>query len=252
MAINSVNLIGKDALDDFPEIWVSYFERRDSKTRNKIVEYYAPLARSLSAHYFKSRIGGQASYDDYYHNAIVGLIQAIEKYQPRKGAKFTTYASYRIKGQILNSLSQISEKNSQISYVTKRKKDLLQSLAQNETNKNEATTNIEDITDFTLNLTYSFLISESLTNESSEPLEELNVYNDFELHDIIRMIRKLLDVIPLKQKTVLEYYYYYELDYLEIAEIIGVTKGRVSQLHKEAIESLRNLYKKSLEVNELF
>ena len=119
-----INVSGKDLLDDFPEVWQHYFDKRDSETRNKIVEYYMPLAKSLAAHYFKSRVGGQADYNDYLHHAVVGLIQAIEKYKPNQGAKFTTYASYRIKGQILNSISDLSEKNAQISYVAKRKREL--------------------------------------------------------------------------------------------------------------------------------
>jgi len=242
----------KDLLDEFPEIWEQYFNKRDSVTRNKIVEYYMPLANSLSAHYFKSRIGGQADYNDYYHNAVVGLIQAIEKYKPNKLAKFSTYASYRIKGQILNSIPSLSEKNSHITYIVKRKKELLNSLAQFDEEEGTFRTELEDITNFTLNVTYSLLISECITNEKFEEKDEISAYTHFEIQDVITTIRKLLDLLPHKQKLILEYYYYYELNYLEIADIIGVTKGRVSQIHKESIEGLRALYKESLALNQLF
>lgn len=246
-----VNFTGKDILDEFPELWSSYFGQPDSFIRNKLVEHYMPLAKSLAAHYFKSRVGGQADYNDYLHHAVIGLIQAIEKYKPNHNAKFTTYASYRIKGQILNSLTDFSEKNSQIFYAAKRKKELLNSLASMDADDKTIKSELNEITSFTLNLTYSLFISDSLNNDEQEQTQDLNAYTNYEIQDIVRTIKKLLELVPHKQKLVLEYYYYYELNYSDIADILGITKGRVSQLHMEAIHSLKSLYKDSLELNNL-
>lgn len=246
--------MGSISLDNFSNdeigLWRDYFSSNSEKYRNQLIDRYMFLADKIAAYYFKRRIGGNVEYSDYQHLAVIGLIQAIENYRVHYGAKFETYASFRIKGSILNSIKYFSEKDSYIDHNKKRKQELADSVCDlSDDNENI----FQKIINATLALTYSELLDQTYVYQDQHEVTEktYDTYTHCELDDIKRLLHNLLEHLPDDEQVITRYYYYYELSFSQIAEIMGITKGRVSQIHKNAMNSIRELYIKSQNFSQL-
>ena len=100
-------------LDEEAALWRSYIADRDPLLRAKLIERYLPTAQKLAA-YAYSRRGPQApEFADYLQWARLGMIEAFDRYDPKREASFVTFAGYRIRGAILNGLERATEQAAQ-------------------------------------------------------------------------------------------------------------------------------------------
>lgn len=240
-----------ECVEDIQALWREYHAKRSDSLRNALVTKYMHLANKIAGFYYSKRIGGQTDFQDYQNLAVIGLIHAIEKYQPRADAKFETFASYRIKGNILNALRYFSEKNAYLSREQARARELVESLIDIDASPSESGL-FDKILDATLNLSYSALLDGSIHQEVEESvLNPFDGYHHCEIGELKRIIKDILSNLPKKQQLVIRYYYYYELSFVEIAQLIGVTKGRVSQIHRDAVENVRNFYNTVVDIERM-
>lgn len=236
---------------DAQALWQEYLAERSDSLRNELVARYMPLVNRIAGFYYSKRVGGHTDFQDYQNLAVIGLIHAIEKYQPRADVKFETFASYRIKGNILNSLRFFSEKNAYLSREQVRNRELVESLTDIDEKPGEDSL-FNKILDATLNLTYSALLT-GIENQAEEEfmLNPVDGYHHCEIGDLKRVISDILSNLPKKQQLVVRYYYFHELSFVEIASLIGVSKGRISQIHREAVENVRNFYNTVVDIERM-
>jgi RNA polymerase sigma factor for flagellar operon FliA len=95
-------------------LWAALIDRRDVASRNRVVEYYLPLCRTIAATLYGKRGGLEVDFLDYMQFATLGLIEAVERFDPSLGFAFTTFATPRIRGAVLNNLEPLSEHYTQI------------------------------------------------------------------------------------------------------------------------------------------
>ncbi len=152
---------------------------------------------------------------DYFQFGIEGLSEAIDRFDPNYGTKFETYAIQRIRGKILDELRKIQIK--------------------------PRTTNSEgEITyaNVSLNSSYDnedgYMLSEVISNNDELPDEILNKNEAKEL--LINAIQELEE----RDRLVLTLYYFENLNYKEIAEVLSITVSRVSQIHTKIIKDLKD------------
>ncbi|SRR5690606_27885250 len=154
---------------------------------------------------------------DYFQFGIEGLSEAIERFDPDYGTKFETYAIQRIRGKIIDELRKIQIKP--------------RVLAGNQE---------DEIVYSNVSLNHSFddeegyLLSETIASDAETPviITEKNELKD----DLLRAIKNL----PERDRLIITLYYYEELGYKEIAEVLNITVSRVSQVHSKIIASLKN------------
>lgn len=194
--------------------------------------------------------------DDMTSAALEGLIGAANKYDSSKGAQFKTFAEYRIRGAIYDEMRKLDwfsrtmrEKQSRLSQTMLRlERQLGRSPDEEEMAKamdmslDEYHNLLDQVSHLgcvslheTLDHTAegrSFLDSLEDTNATS-PLESL------EAQEITYLIADVLEELSEKERLVIALYYYEELTQKEIAEVISVSEGRVSQLHSQALLKLR-------------
>lgn len=234
------------------------FKKRgiDSKLRDQLIMDYAPLIRFV-AQRISARLPSNIDTDDLISAGVIGLMDAIEKYDPGRDNKFKTYAEFRIRGAILDELRSqdwvprsVRDKAKRIdrTYAALEQK-LGRSVSDSEIS-DEMGMALDDYYDMVAKVKAVSLLSvDELTTANHhdrrsllESLESATAKNPF-LHLKSKNIRSLLmttiEELPEKQKLVLSLYYYEELNLKEIGKILDVTESRVSQLHTQAIERLR-------------
>jgi RNA polymerase sigma factor for flagellar operon FliA len=200
--------------------------------------------------------------DDLVHAGIVGLIDALKKYDPAKNVQFRSYAQFRIRGAILDGLRELDWSPREL----RRKARSIEDAAQRLANKlGRAATEQEIAEELGMKLhDYQLLLGElrgleigsiQAVQSDDAPEEELSTYipadpqdDPFVLCLRSQMQEKISEAItdlPERERQVLALYYYEELTMKEIGEVMGVVESRVSQLHTSAVIRLRAKMKNS-------
>lgn len=234
---------------DNEKLWELYGDRQNESSREQLIVQYMPYAEQIARHLFSKRIYDDVEYEEYVQMAMTGLLESIDRYKPDSIASFKTFSCKRIKGAIYNGLNKLTEKREQNSYIYRKSKERLKSLNE-QSNDTDLFTSVSDLT---INIAIGFLLEESgMYLDSDRSAMEDRSYDIMVLDSLKRDILRMLDELPDVERKIIEYHYYCDSDFQEIADIIGLTKGRISQLHKNAIDEIRALLIKNCNYDQVF
>ncbi len=236
----------------------------DAKTKDEIIVEYAPLIKYIAMK-IASRLPANIELDDLISCGVIGLMDAIDKFDPTRDNKFKTYAEFRIRGSILDELRaqdwvprSVREKAKMIERAYSKLEGELGRPATDEEmcaelnlsqeeyfsllNKAKSVSllNIDDSSSFNRG-DKKLLMGLLEHRRSSNPFAAVNYKRAQEI------IKNGIKSLPEKQRLVLSLYYYEDLNLKEIGQVLDVTESRVSQLHTQAILKLRVRLKSSFE-----
>lgn len=231
--------------------------------RNQVIMDYAPLIKYI-AQKIAARLPSNIDLDDLFSAGVIGLMDAIDKYDPGRDNKFKTYAEFRIRGAILDELRNQDWVPRSVRETNKREERaryvLEQKFGRPPTDKEVAAhleISLEEFHEKSGRTRVSMLSLEELGGVHSgekksllECLENPNAKNPFTMlkaKGVRDIILKTVDELPEKQKLVLSLYYYEDLNLKEIGRILDVTESRVSQLHTQAVQKMRAKLKNLLQ-----
>ena len=234
-----------------------------SPSREELILEYVPLVKYL-AQRVMAKLPHHIELDDLINAGVIGLIDALEKYDPSKRIKFRTYAEFRIKGAIFDELRSQDllprswrQKLKELEDVYGRLEQRLGRTPTEEEIAREMNISLEEFyQDLDEVRSINFLSVDGLIDATQEekgrlmdlladdgekdPLELLG------LSELREAVAEAIDELPERQRLVLTLYYYEELTMKEIAHVLGVTESRVSQIHTQAIIGLRAKLKRRL------
>ena len=235
----------------------------DGKLRDQLIMDYAPLIRFV-AQRIAARLPSNIDIDDLISAGVIGLMDAIEKYDPSRDNKFKTYAEFRIRGAILDELrSQDWVPRS----VRDKAKKIERAYAELEQKFGRAVTDQEVSKALGIGIDEYYEMSSKVKSVTLLSIDELSGPNQQERKSLLdcleninsknpfaqlkskglkNVLVKSIEELPEKQKLVLSLYYYEDLNLKEIGRILEVTESRVSQLHTQAVEKLRARLKDQL------
>jgi len=232
---------------------------RNRKQRQKEVALsrYAPLVKyvvdRLALHLPKS-----VERDDLVSAAIIGLFDALEKYDASKGTKFETYAIWRIRGAILDELRSLDWASRSIRRKARNVEEVARELGQ----KLGRAATEEEVAD-ALNLspvelsrlldevhgTALLSLSKSVSSDEEQDyiqLEDIvddpahkDALDQIETEEAREVLLETIDGLPEQQRLVVALYYYEEMTLKEIGEALHISESRVSQIHTRAVKTLK-------------
>ena len=225
--------------------WAQFVRERDVATRNRLIERYLPLCRTVAATLYARRGGLELEFLDYMQFATLGLIEAIERFDPALGNTFPTYATPRIRGSILNSLEPMSERYTQISLRKRIEKEWIESLNPPEQGGRRKKRDLRaTLAELTVGLALSQLLEGSgmLASIDGENSYQQEFYANQEQRQLTESLAKLVRALPEQERRVVQSHYYHGLDFTEIAGLLELSKGRISQIHRQALQLIREAY----------
>jgi RNA polymerase sigma factor for flagellar operon FliA len=230
-----------------------------AEVREQLILEHLPQVR-LIARRIHERLPVSVSLDDLISTGVIGLISAIDRYDPSHEVKLKTYAEYKIRGAILDSLRGLDWAPRQ----QRRRAKLIESaIAVLEQDLQRAPLEDEIATQLQLSVhEYQVWLSDargltlgSLENSGGEEegkdllryiadTEEDWPSNLYERAELVRILAETIERMPHIEKTVLSLYYYEEMTLREIAKIVDLHESRISQLKSQAILRLRSFMTK--------
>jgi RNA polymerase sigma factor for flagellar operon FliA len=231
-------------------LWERYFAEKTVELKNELVMHYIGQVKSIVLRMVPT-YKGYSSYDDMLSCGILGLMDAIEKYDASKKVKFEYYAAMRIKGEIIDNIRKQDWAPSSL----RRKIKTISNACSELESRNHRTPTDEEIAEHlgvdeeeiqkTLEKSHMFniLYFEEMTQddhlwESVDPGESME--EKLEGSEIVKILGNFIESLSEKERQVITLYYYEEMTLKEIARILGVSESRASQIHSKAILMLRS------------
>ncbi|MCX7977758.1 MAG: FliA/WhiG family RNA polymerase sigma factor [Bdellovibrionaceae bacterium] len=241
--------------------------RLTQEQKNQLIEEYAPLIKFI-AQKISFRLPASIELDDLISAGVIGLMDAIDKYDPTRDNKFKTYAEFRIRGAILDELRSqdwvprsVRDKSKQLDKMIVQ---LEQELGRQPTDEEVASSlniSVEEYHALLNQIKPVSLLSideASFSNTDKKSILNLlegsrlaNPLNQLNLKAVKDIIAKAIEELPERQRLVLSLYYFEDLNLKEIGQVLRVTESRVSQLHAQAVQRLRLKLVSTLESEEI-
>jgi RNA polymerase sigma factor for flagellar operon FliA len=221
--------------------------------RQDMVTEYAPLVRRMANH-LAARLPSSVQLDDLVQAGLIGLMDAAGRYEQDAGTRFETFATQRIRGAMLDELRQndwlprsqrraLKQIETALSKLEQRlgrapsesevAREMGMPLAEyQEMLQNARGYQLLHLDDFSAGGGSDFLDS-NCPDERENPLEQLRSER------FRAALKQAIDVLPEREKLLMGLYYEQEMNFREIAVILGVTESRVCQLHSQAVIRLR-------------
>lgn len=224
-------------------LWDDWTIRRDESARQRLVTHYGGFARILAARAFSNRFSLELEFDDYLQFAMLGLLEAVDRFDPARGVPFEAYASRRINGAVLSGVETLSEKQAQISARSQARKDRARSLARDGApDAGPPADPLQRLADIAVGLALGVMLEGATVYVNGDPSDSAGTpYDRVEIAELRARLRRLVDQLPEQERRVLHHHYYQQVPFDEIAREAGLTKGRISQIHHAALRRLRQL-----------
>src|SRR5213596_1925831 len=244
---------------DMKDVWSNYKKTGDEKARERLVLAYSPLVKFVAGR-MSSGLPAHIEEADLISYGLLGLIGAIERFEPEREIKFETFAVARIKGSIIDELRSLDWVPRSVR-AKAREIERMNAKLEHELHRAPTDAEMAEALDMTMDDFQASLTR--ISNSSVVALDELWTLSDasgdqVSLLDTIQdpdavdpasamdateMKDRLADAIarlPEREKLVVALYYYENLTLREIGEVLGVTESRVSQLHTKAVLRLKS------------
>ena len=235
--------------------------------KDSLIVEYAPVVKMI-AQKIASRLPPSIQIDDLISAGVLGLMDALEKWDPNRETKLKTYAEFRIRGAILDELRaqdwvprSIRDKSKLVERTIKRLEVELNRMPTDEEIAFNLNMPLEEFQGIMLEIRPVSVLSidEAALNDSEKKsllnlLEAAKVNSPlFQLNfkTVKKTMAQAIEELPEKMRFILSLYYYEDLNFREIGEIMEVTESRVSQLHAAAVLRLRTRISSHLEINDL-
>jgi RNA polymerase sigma factor for flagellar operon FliA len=248
------------------EIWAEYTKTRSKKIRDALIGNYVYLVRYVAGKMSMS-VPPSVEIDDLVSSGVVGLMDAIEKYDPGRDTKFETYAVSRIRGAIVDDLRSLDW----VPRSVRRKARLLEDAysflegelhrpASDEEISNRLNISMDDLRAITEEVASAGLLSldDFVGNQDGERTTRVvdlvcskngdSPSSSIEVEEMREVLAKSIINLPEKERTVLALYYYEDMTLKEIGRTLGVSESRVSQIHTKAMLRLKGRLKTVREV----
>ena len=219
-------------------LWSTWRERGDMAAREELVALHLGFARIMAGKLYARRATDEIEFDEYLQMASVGLLESVDRYDPQFGASFRTYASHRIQGAILSGIEASTERQRQLALKRRVRKERLELLGrQGEESGQEET--FSRLADIAVGLAIGFMLDDLGMYQSGEGIYGDNAYAAEEMRQLESRLDKLVRELPERESKVIRQHYFQQVPFDEIAASMGLTKGRISQIHLRALTMLK-------------
>jgi RNA polymerase sigma factor for flagellar operon FliA len=224
-------------------LWKEYQQTGDANLRNRLVMQYAPLVKYVAGR-MRTRLPDTVDQDDLVSDGVLGLMDAVERFDPSRGLTFQTFAVPRIRGAIIDGMRAMD-------FVPRSVRDKLRTVQKAQVALEERLGRSPEVEEIAAEAGMPIQQVRDLTKQASGNHANLD---DFDLADELAsatdigveqgddnaLLMRVVQELAERDQIVIALYYFEGLTLAEIGAVLGVTESRVSQLHSRATATLRN------------
>jgi RNA polymerase sigma factor FliA len=236
---------------EWPEalLWQRLSEHCDAAARDELIGRHRPFARIVAATYYSRRIDDDISFDDYHQWALVAMIESVDRFDAMRGVQFKTFASRRMHGCILDGIESSSEKQRQIAMRRRLREERVAielKAAQDAAAGGTGGGGVDDIfrmlAEVGIGLALGLMLEDSgMITPAPDAVAPDQAYAHAEQRQLTASIQRAVGALSEQEQAVIRCHYGEDQLFSDIAQKMGLTKGRISQVHRQALGKLRRL-----------
>jgi RNA polymerase sigma factor FliA len=212
-------------------LWCSWRSTGDESAREALLAIHLPYARVVAAMIFAQRSREDLDFDDYLQLARIGMLEAFNRYDPDKGAQFRTFAARRMRGAVLDGLAHMTERQEQLAHRRRLLSERMASVASPAAHQKEDI--FQYLAEVGMGLAIGFMLENTGLFSAGDEAATTSPDPSYRAVELQHTRQQLSNVIQL--------HYLQGHAFEDIAGELDLTKGRISQIHKKALSSLREL-----------
>jgi RNA polymerase sigma factor FliA len=244
---------GETGSDEHAALWTQWHATRAPDLRHQLMGAYLPFARMLAAKTYAARTHDDVPFADYYQLASLGLIEAVDRYDPCRAVAFRAYAAKRIIGSILNGLAHQTEKTSQISEQQRLRRERLAHIKEMARSNDKHASDdpgalLRYLAEISMGVALGILLEDTamidhdafdLQRHAAGP--EVSYFRAATLREVQAQLKEAIAQLPSAQQLVVHMHYLQSMAFGDVADRLALSRGRISQLHGQALQHLRRL-----------
>lgn len=221
-------------------LWRRLRLEADHECRQLLFDRYVGLARAIAARHFYRRSRKSTERGDFEQFAYEGLLQAIDRFDPLIGTPFSAYARRRIAGSISDGVARMSEIDAQVSHRGRIEQERLRALRRTAGPDGGADA-VAELTELALALAIGLMLEGTSMAGARDSGADVrpDAYESLAWRQLQARLAGAVATLPEREALVVRHHYENGLGFSDIAELLGLSRGRVSQLHRGALERLR-------------
>ena len=217
--------------------WRRLEKEKDGRARQRLFEKYLPFAKKMAFNQFRQRRPDNFELADVEQWAIEALLICIDRYDPYRCVPFPAFARRRIVGNIADGIASMSEIGRQVSYVYQNNKDRLTSLKQETGHEQDPLAQLKELA---VGLAVGLMLEGTGMYENDEqPATDPSAYEGMIWKSTIQKLAMEYERLPDPQSFIIKQHYQNGISFSQIATLLGLSKGRISQLHRSALQLLK-------------
>jgi RNA polymerase sigma factor for flagellar operon FliA len=217
-------------------LWRRLRYERETRCREQIFTRYRGLARSLARREVNGRLRVGIAVDDLEQFAYEGLLAAIDRYDPLRGVSFGTYARRRIIGSMADGVSRMTEVGAQMGFRRRAERERAASLAI----ESGAPNALRALADIATCLAIGLMLDGTSLIEPVDGVDPRpTAYESLAWRELHAQLAHGIAGLPEREAMIVRQHYENGVSFGHIAQLLGISKSRVSQLHASAIARLR-------------
>lgn len=226
-------------------LWRDYLGNGSSDARERLFVMHADFARSIAARHRRQYRMSNLDIGELRQLAYVGLLEAMERFDPARGVPFRGFAARRIAGNILDGISRIDERSEQINWRRRLRRERMQSLTDEELGDKGTADILTAIADLAVGLALGFMlegtgmIASSESDGGATAQSPFNAYESAAWNETIDRLQSELLALSDREQTILRHHYIDGLPFETLADLLQLSKARISQIHRLALSRLR-------------
>ena len=217
-------------------LWRRFRFEREARCREQIFTRYRGLARQIAARQLNGRPRNGIEKGDMEQFAYEGLLNAIDRFDPLRGIPFGAFARRRILGSIADGASRMTEIDAQYSYRRRVENERTRSIGVDAA----AADPLRALADLATGLAFGLMLEGTSLVENADGADHRpNAYESLAWRELQALIAREIGRLPDREAVIIRQHYENGISFTHIAQLLGLSKGRVSQLHASALARLR-------------
>jgi len=244
-------------------LWQNYFATKSPELRNRLMQKYLGVVHYVVNKLFKS-FPPNLERDDLVNIGVIGLGEALERYNPYFGIKFETYAIPRIRGAIIDELRKqdwiprsLRSKSNRIKKVVEELEQVYRGEVPDYEVAQQLGITESEYQHWQSEVNHTNMVSLDKPNYNFDEHNLYDIVEDENSHNALKTLEenemkkilvKVIKKLPEKARLAITLYYYERLTFKEIGKILKVSESRISQIHSETMERMRRMIQQELYV----
>ncbi|HEX2547973.1 MAG TPA: sigma-70 family RNA polymerase sigma factor [Ramlibacter sp.] len=236
---------------DEADLWARLRSQGDADARERILALHLPYAKVVAATYYGRRFHDEIEFGDYHQFASLGMLEAVDRFDPARGVQFRTFAARRMHGAILNGLERLTEKQQQIAARARIRAERVQEIkaAAGGTPPASVDELMRYVSEVGIGLALCWMLEGTAMIDLPQGSTSAPFYQSVAVRQLRERLLLAVDALPPQERTVVRSHYLQDMQFDQIAAMLQLTKGRISQIHKQALQRLRNQVRDHAEWN---